>query len=614
MKINSIKIENFLGLSNFQANLKGRSVRFAGRNGVGKSTIANAILWCLFGKDSNGKELDPKPRERGGKGERITGNTPTVAIEFDNGEVFERKLLEDYDDKKGISPVYKGDKGDYLVNGVSVKKKDFEGRVIALTGDPDIFKLVLNPDSFLTMHWSKRREILEKLMGDVKLEQAVSSDLAILEGKPLKEAIDIVKAMIRKAEEELKTLPARIEEAQRSLPQQLVGNSEELQGKLDAVVKQRMQEEESCKNPEFGKVAELRYKATELKMEAREEHNRKLRQIDEQISNKSRTVRMLTDDVVAMQTSIGKLEKELKNYSENLESLRVQYKEAESREFSESNCITCGQKLPDFLLDEFREKFNLEKAETVKRLKELGREAKKNKEDTEKQLELLTEQLKAVEKSREHALDEQKSLEKQKEALPYTEPKEVAEIEAELKRIAETGEFKKSDKLYKLEGEESIIREEIASAKTSAMQFERVNELKERLKALGEELIEFKEKRHKLLNIQTEWNRAIEDKVNGLFEITKFRMSNELKNGELEDTCEAMFEGIDYNKTLNTGAKVCMTVDVANTFSREFNIDFTTIIDNSESVTDWLVKPKGQAIYLYALDDINELTMEVCNE
>jgi predicted nuclease with TOPRIM domain len=146
------------------------------------------------------------------------------------------------------------------------------------------------------------------------------------------------------------------------------------------------------------------------------------------------------------------------------------------------------------------------------------------------------------------------------------------------------------------------------------MQFERVNELKERLKALGEELIEFKEKRHKLLNIQTEWNRAIEDKVNGLFEITKFRMSNELKNGELEDTCEAMFEGIDYNKTLNTGAKVCMTVDVANTFSREFNIDFTTIIDNSESVTDWLVKPKGQAIYLYALDDINELTMEVCNE
>ena len=132
----------------------------------------------------------------------------------------------------------------------------------------------------------------------------------------------------------------------RSLPQQLVGNSEELQGKLDAVVKQRMQEDESCKNPEFGKVAELRYKATELKMEAREEHNRKLRQIDEQISNKSRTVRMLTDDVVAMQTSIGKLEKELKNYSENLESLRVQYKEAESREFSESNCITCGQKLP----------------------------------------------------------------------------------------------------------------------------------------------------------------------------------------------------------------------------------------------------------------------------
>ena len=39
------------------------------------------------------------------------------------------------------------------------------------------------------MHWSKRREILEKLMGDVKLEQAVSSDLAILEGSLLKKLL-----------------------------------------------------------------------------------------------------------------------------------------------------------------------------------------------------------------------------------------------------------------------------------------------------------------------------------------------------------------------------------------------------------------------------------------
>ena len=163
MQIRVIKIESFLGMREFSAGLMGKSVKFSAKNGAGKSTINNAVLWCLFGKDTNGNELDPKPRERGGKGDRIIGNTPTVEIEFDNGEVLCRKLLEDYADKKGTNPVYKGDKGGYFVNGVDVKKKDFDKRVQELTGDPEVFRIILDPNSFLTMAWKKRREILEKI-------------------------------------------------------------------------------------------------------------------------------------------------------------------------------------------------------------------------------------------------------------------------------------------------------------------------------------------------------------------------------------------------------------------------------------------------------------------
>ncbi|HQN74187.1 MAG TPA: AAA family ATPase [bacterium] len=612
MKIKTIKIENFLGMRKFSAGLMGRSAKFSARNGAGKSTINNAVLWCLFGKDSNGNELDPKPRERGGKGDRIIGNTPTVEIAFDNNETLCRQLLEDYSDKKGVKPVYKGDKGAYFVNGVDVKKKDFDKRVQELTGDSDIFRIILDPNSFLTMHWQKRREILERMMGETKIQDVVASSLLdVLDGKPLKEALEIAKSALKKAEKKLETLPTAIEEAQRKVPAN-VGDLATLQKELDKVVKDRMQEEEICKNPNFGKMAELREKIATLRRESMTKYNNENKELDSNITELEKHIKNITTDIATTHREIDSLKNEIVGYLGKLDKLRVEYKEESEKQFQQDKCITCGQVLPDFLIEEYKAKFNSEKAENLKKIKESGKKIKELKAEAEKQLEKTVPAIQTIEKDRDSSKERLALLQKQKNTKPYTEPPEIAEIESELKSLSDSGEFKKSEKLYKLEGEEEKLRDSISYTRTSVENRNRVKELQDELETIGDTIIELKSIKNQIVNIQRTWNKAIEEKVNCLFEITKFRMTNEFKGSDdLEDTCEAMYDGIDYNKTLNTGAKVCMCVDVANTFQKHFGLEFPTIIDNSESVTDWIVKPSGQAIYLYAVENIDKLTMEV---
>ena len=59
IKFKKIRIRNFRGLVSFDANLEGRSVRISGANGLGKSSVADAITWVLFGKDSRRRTAFP---------------------------------------------------------------------------------------------------------------------------------------------------------------------------------------------------------------------------------------------------------------------------------------------------------------------------------------------------------------------------------------------------------------------------------------------------------------------------------------------------------------------------------------------------------------------------
>jgi len=617
MKFKSITIENFLGIKKYTLGLMGFSAVLRGPNGIGKTTIArNAVTWCLFETDTRGSILDPKPRKLGGRGDRIAGLIPLVEIcmELDDGTdlTLTRKLLEHIEKKTNL---YTKDEGYWEIDGLSVNKSVYMKKVAEIIGDPDVFRVMLNPHEFLSnKKWNDRRLFLEKLMGEKKVEDVFDgSELEVLNGKSIPDALEIAKQSLKKAKDSLKLIPGKLEEAQRKVPGDTSifdKSSEELKKELDDKVKERIQEEEACKNPEFGKISELRSKIEKLKADARLKFNRESNSIDNDIEDIERKIKSINDSTVSFNRKIESKRKEIEAATKKKAEMLEEYHEYHEKVFSETKCETCGQELPEYLREEFEKKFNEKKAETEKDMIARGKTKALEIEELQKELQKL-EKDHADNSANITILKESlKSYETKKKALAYTEPPEVSKIEAEINSLSETGDFKKSKRLFEIEGEEETLREKISFHKSALENQARVNEIIQEQETLGEQITELERVKSEILDIQRRWNLQIEEKANSLFEITRWRLSELQKNGEPVDICEAMYDGIDYNKTLSTGQMANVCLDFTNTVSKFTGISFPTIIDNAESVTKWLVKPANQTIYLFA-EKIIELKMEV---
>ena len=66
LEIEELKLRNFKGIKELTLEPHGKSLSIYGDNRVGKTTVADAWFWCLFGKDSlNSATFDIKTRVNG---------------------------------------------------------------------------------------------------------------------------------------------------------------------------------------------------------------------------------------------------------------------------------------------------------------------------------------------------------------------------------------------------------------------------------------------------------------------------------------------------------------------------------------------------------------------
>jgi len=89
MKINEIQLENFQGLAEFETKL-GKTTEIHGDNAAGKSTVANAVTWLLYGKAANNeKGFSPKPLGNAGQEIHNLDTAVTAEIELDDGSIYQ---------------------------------------------------------------------------------------------------------------------------------------------------------------------------------------------------------------------------------------------------------------------------------------------------------------------------------------------------------------------------------------------------------------------------------------------------------------------------------------------------------------------------------------------
>ncbi|MFH1743771.1 MAG: ATP-binding protein, partial [bacterium] len=159
MRLLGLYIQNFKGIKGFMFEPNGKNANLYGDNATGKTTIADAFSWLLFGKDSAGqavfaiKPLDADNNEIHNLETSVEGKFEiqgkTVALR----KVFKEKWTKPRGKAKAE---FSGHTTDHYVDGVPVTAGEYKQRVGEI-GDEELFKILTDPSYFNEgLHWEKR--------------------------------------------------------------------------------------------------------------------------------------------------------------------------------------------------------------------------------------------------------------------------------------------------------------------------------------------------------------------------------------------------------------------------------------------------------------------------
>ncbi len=179
IKLNRLSLKHFKGLDSFEFEPQGKSVTVSGQNGSGKTTLADALLWLLFGKDTRGAKLNPKPLD--GNNEEKLGLEPTVEAELliDGTVVTLKRVQEEkWNTPRGqLEKVRGSDTTKYTIDGVPTMEKEWKAYLENISAE-NILQMLFDSTFFMKMNWKNRREILVNMTG-LSNEEIIPKDPAL---------------------------------------------------------------------------------------------------------------------------------------------------------------------------------------------------------------------------------------------------------------------------------------------------------------------------------------------------------------------------------------------------------------------------------------------------
>lgn len=664
--IKEMIVRNFKGISNFELVAKGNNLDVRGDNGTGKTSLYDAFLWCLFGKNSQDQsdtKFDWKPLDQDGNERHRLETFVNVEFDIDGvAKVFSRTITEKWTKKRGsIVDTFDGHTTAYHIDGLKVTQKDYKAEIEALGGE-SLFQMLTKVNYFAeVMKADDRRKILLEMAGDVSESDVIASnkELAklpdILDGKSVEERTALVKQAMKQVNKDIKELPGRIDEAQRSLPDIEELDKQELSTRklsLQADLSRAQDELSAAKTNQLG--AELKARRAELK--AKFAGAERLYALDE--AKKSADALALEQDKLnRMRESSAGVESERHEAMSNLrkakdgresaeneiqklekwnEDARAEFDKLQAETFPEFNehrltCPVCGQNYGEEKMAEIKAKYEREKAgfNEMKsdKLKDIRSQGKKNiaeikllKSDIEegsdyiKELELKIKELDSLLEIKAKDITEQANRIKDltKEAPTFRTTPEAKSLMEEVEEINAKLESLDRDQVavvLEIEAKVGAILAEINEVndllyrfELHAKQQERVDELIAKEQSLG---LKFGELEQQLMVLE-EYVRTkvslLTDTINSQFRIVKFKLFDTAINGGLIECCEPTVGGANYSTGLNNAARINAGLDIINALMSHYDLHLPLFVDNAESVNE-LIEVDTQVITLSVSQD-----------
>ncbi len=619
--LNRLSLKHFKGLDSFEFEPQGKSATVSGQNGSGKTTLADALLWLLFGKDTRGAKLNPKPLD--GNNEEKLGLEPTVEAELliDGTVVTLKRVQEEkWNTPRGQLEKVRGrDTTKYTIDGVPTMEKEWKAYLENISAE-NILQMLFDSTFFMKMNWKNRREILVNMTG-LSDEEIIAKDptLKAIEKVIKEHSIDDYRKILASQKKEVKRkidgLPARIQEvtemfakAKTDIGDQSADEIQEqvleyeadvsdLQNKLNAIAAG------NATLDHHEELANLKVKLANAQSAFLSSTNMETRSLQDDLNKQRRIVneiRSLRDEEVIKKDKVIKQFYDLDHY---LTEHRNKYRILKETAFDDHQkvCPTCAQELPSDQIEGMVSRFNQQKAKDMESNIAEGKAAKEKLlaykdviADHEKEYIRLEKSLSEAEETLKKINEELVFIESSTQK--FEETKDYQKIQDQIKVVQQKILNATSDTAEEEQGLKEQIQQKrvlIAEAQAKFQQIKglsgyenRIEELKKEdaaLKAQNQEI----EKNMFLLDEFTRKKVSyLEESINSKFELVKFKLFNILKNGGLEEVCEATYNGIEYGTSLNTGARINCDLDIINTLSKEFGLSVPVFVDNTESVND----------------------------
>lgn len=651
IRIKHIALLNFKGIAHFEADIDGTEATLRGDNGTGKTTLFDAFTWCLYGKDSAGRSDNNFQVRTLDSENRIIEKMPhevTVTLDADGETVTLRRcFIEDWKKKRGqTEETYTGNHTDRYWNGVPMTEREYNEKLAAICPE-EVFSLITSPTAFLSLPKKEQRAFLIQMAGNVTPQSVAAKHIEFAEvvsqlgSKTTEEYAKELAAKLRRIKDEAATIPSRIDERKRDIPEaenwarlETEYNETQKQIKtLDGQLQSRtkayeeatrhtqalMRRKADIATEQLARENAIRAKASETAIRQRQHTQDLMRQRQEK--------QTLLD---SLRASNKEAIRNIEQADKQLDSLRAAFKTIRQRTFTmdETKCVcpTCQRRLEEDRIEELRAEmegnYNEETARLIADNKAKGQSRKQERDNWQALLEQHT---------REAA-----SITEEITALD----RNIANAQAAQALAADpTPELEADPVLLKLADEATAIDKELAEAKTAepdtmAIEQERtaalaksrdlynrlavrdridkdnarIAELTEQLRQLAQEQSDTERTLDSLAALRKAMMEEVEEGINGRFTLVRFKMYEQQINGGERETCEALVEGVPYSTNLNTAARMNAGLDVINAISRHYKTTAPVFIDNRETVTS-LIPTDSQIINLYKDESYKQLTL-----
>ncbi len=639
IKIKKLTLINFKGIKKLSIEFN-EVTNIHGENGTGKSTIFDAFTWLLFGKDSHdSKDFNIKTLDQLGKSIPMLEHGVEGILYIDGTEITLKRIYQEKWQRRRGSEESEltGHETLFYWNGVPQQAGEFKTKVDAVVNE-GLFKLLTSTLHFNSMKWQDRRQVLILIAGEIsnadvlaKMNKQQVAEITILlnSGKPLADFLKELAMRKKKLSDDLKTIPSRIDEVTRSLPEPVdfeaiksdICNKQALLLDLEntindqvAAYKTQGESVQQVQNQIFAHRKTLQSLEFEAKSEAQKVENERVFKINDLKQKLAGVSRQWNEEHQACNLAV-----QSKSATEaKIKALRELWAEISIAELKlgegESVCPTCKREFdPDTLAEKSAQMihaFNENNSKQLSGITAEGRKLSVMLGEANAQIDSLKagiDKLSHKAESLSGQLKEAESIPPAGEPDPDTIPR-YADIKKQISILElQILEAPKLD-IESLKLQKSAAQAEIYALQVTLGHLDVITRGNSRIKELLAEekslagQISGLEKQEFAMNAYTRSRMdTVETMINGKFSLVRFRMFNTLINGSIEETCECLVQGVPF-ADVNSAGKIQAGIDIINTLSKHYGISAPIWIDNRES-TNNIPATQSQVINLIVSTD-----------